>query len=161
VPTSPAAREAATLGWVYTPLMLHDVLADLGSRAHELNLSLSEFEGNTPFFTSLHGQLDGMQVAPATMFLNVYGQAWQLNASATPALVKASHLTSPTEVGLAGVGVTSALALLLFMVGQNRRAREAAVRRREFGSLSRGQRSLSPLVFARSQLALQIGRAHV
>ena len=155
VPTSPGAREAATVGWVYAPLLLDDVLADLGSRAHELNLSLSEFEGNTPFFTSVHGQVDDMQIAPATMFLNVYGQAWQLTATATPALVEASHLTSPMEVGLGGAGVTSALALLLFMVGQNRRAREAAVRRRQFGSLSRGQRSMSPLAFARSPLAVR------
>ncbi|MDR7152642.1 PAS domain S-box-containing protein [Hydrogenophaga palleronii] len=155
VPTSPGAREAATVGWVYAPLLLDDVLADLGSRAHELNLSVSEFEGNTPFFTSVHGQVDNMQIAPASMFLNVYGQAWTLTANATPALVRASHLTSPIEVGLGGAGVTSVLALLLFMVGQNRRTREAALRQREFGSLSRGQRSLSPLAFARSPLAIR------
>ncbi|MDO8904977.1 PAS-domain containing protein [Hydrogenophaga sp.] len=155
VPLSPGAREAATVGWVYAPLLLDDVLADLGPSAHELNLSLSEYEGNTPFFTTVQGQDGSTPLEPTSLFLNVYGQAWKLTAQSTPAMVQASRLTSPIEVGIRGAGLTSVLALLLFLIGQNRRVREAARRQREFGSLSRGQRSLSPLVFARSALAVR------
>ncbi|HEX5737064.1 MAG TPA: CHASE domain-containing protein, partial [Hydrogenophaga sp.] len=155
VPLSPGAREEATVGWVYAPLLLEDVLLDLGPRAHELNISLTEIDSRTPFFTSVHGQVGNLDITPASMFLNVYGQSWTLTADATPAMVQASHLTSPIEVGLGGAGVTTVLALLLFMVGQNRRANEAARRQLEFGSLSRGQRALSLLTFARSPLALR------
>lgn len=153
VPLSPGAREAATVGWVYAPLLLDDVLTDLGPSASELNISLSEIEGSAPFFTSLFGVDDNSGIAPASLFLNVYGQAWRLTARATPAMVQASRLASPSEVGIKGAGLTTVLALLLFLVGQNRQAREAALQKRQFGSLSRGQRRLTPLAFVRSPLA--------
>jgi two-component system sensor histidine kinase/response regulator len=155
VPLTPDARLKSLVGWVYAPLQLNEVLADLGPRAHEVNISLALADNSPPFFNTASREDPPTGIAPISRYLNVFGQSWQLNATATEALVQASRLTSHTKVGLLGAGASTAVALLIFLVGQNRRTRQIALRRREFGTLPPANRSYTVWAFARSGLAIR------
>ncbi|MFN3494388.1 MAG: PAS domain S-box protein, partial [Hydrogenophaga sp.] len=159
VPLSPDERQRVLVGWVFAPLLLDEVLANLGPRAHQIHIRLTLDGEDKPFFDTAAGIAAATEpptgMAPVNQFLNVYGQSWRLQASATQALVQDSRITSHTEVGLLGAGASTVLSLLLFFLGQNRRARLAAQRRRDFGTLPPVRRSFTVWAFARSGLAVR------
>src|SRR5690606_30884483 len=47
---NPETRWMETIGWTYSPLLMDEVTAQLGPRAHELSLSLSDSSEAQPFF---------------------------------------------------------------------------------------------------------------
>ncbi|MCU0762797.1 MAG: CHASE domain-containing protein, partial [Hydrogenophaga sp.] len=104
VPLSPDERQRVLVGWVFAPLLLDEVLANLGPRAHQIHIRLTLDGEDKPFFDTAAGIAAATEpptgVAPVNQFLNVYGQSWRLQASATQALVQDSRITSHTEVGL-------------------------------------------------------------
>jgi PAS domain S-box-containing protein len=117
------AREAATFGWAYTPLVVDDVLAGLGDRLQEVSIRLTDGSEQEPFYDSLpksggHAQVD---VPETSREITVLGRKWVLHARALPALTVAARPTSLVGVATGAALFSSLLALLVWVALHSRR----------------------------------------
>ena len=117
---TPQAREAATLGWAYAPLVVDEVLADLGPQVHEIAISLADAGESTPFFDSARGAVASDAVEPLRRELRVYGRNWVLTTRPLPAFVDATHPDSPWAVAAVGVLLSSVLAAWVHLMALRR-----------------------------------------
>ena len=111
---SAAEREAAGLGWTYTPLVIDEVLSSLNLQTHLLHLSMrdtTDFPQGEVFFTQhSDGKSSYAADLSASFQQKVFGRQWQIDFHAYPAFVTALNLPPPASVGLTGGLVTSLLA---------------------------------------------------
>lgn len=107
----PAERQRAALGWSYAPLVVDDVLADLGRTQELVDLSLHAAQEDTPFF-STNSSVDRERPAGlAERTLYVMGQQWVLKVLPKPELERRLGLISPWLVLGVGLGLTALLFL--------------------------------------------------
>ncbi|QHE78026.1 CHASE domain-containing protein [Hydrogenophaga sp. PBL-H3] len=149
---APAAREAATLGWTYAPLVVDEVLADLGPKLREVALSLTDSAEPRPFFES--------QSAPAastgtTRPLSVQGRQWEMHIHALPALEASVKRISPSMAVLAGVVLSSLLAAGLFLLLERRQLQRE--QQEQSVAWHPDHQAVTPATFLRSPLALRAG----
>ena len=112
---SPEAREAATIGWAYVPLVVDDVLATLGSRAQQVGVRLTDSAEKEAFFDSTPAGVRLLADVPeAEREITVHGRRWRLQARALPALAEAAR---PTSVAWAAGGMLAGSSLLALLVG--------------------------------------------
>jgi PAS domain S-box-containing protein len=117
--SDPQARWSETVGWVYAPLVFDEVLSQLGPRAHEVQIELTDGADPEPF----HRRNGTGAVVPGfehAVSLSVHGRQWTVRTRATTALVDGVAGAPPLTVFAYGVLLVSALAaaLYLWMVGQ-------------------------------------------
>ncbi len=116
-----AEREAAIVGWGYTPLMIENVLDGLVPQGEAVNLRLKDITvpGMEEQFyqtTSEPGaQLAG--VMTHTLERDIFGRRWQVELEALPLFVEHLHLVSPTVVFFLGVLASLLLAALVGIAG--------------------------------------------
>jgi len=115
----PQARWGETIGWVYTPLVLDEVMSQLGPRAHELQITVTDGTDSAPF----HERAGTGAVVPGfehSVQLAVHGRQWTVRAQPTTALVDGVAGAPPLTVFAYGVLLVTALAagLYLWLVGQ-------------------------------------------
>ena len=130
---TPAQREAACLGWTYTPLVTDEVVRGLPLGNGLMHLSMQDVTAAEPdtFFEQAVPEPRATAVPglSASVRQTVFGRQWQMNFTAYPAFVEQLRLTQPSTIGMVGALVTVLLAsmqLLWSTVTQRRReAREA------------------------------------
>ncbi|MDR7334365.1 CHASE domain-containing protein [Roseateles asaccharophilus] len=115
------ARQQATIGWTYAPLVVDDVLADMGPLLDELRISLADAEDSRPFYESSPAVESAPAGTPASQTVSVFGRRWLLTATARPALLREARLHDPVWVG-AGVAVAWSLSTLLIWAWQRSRS---------------------------------------
>ena len=120
-------REAAGLGWAYTPLVTDEVLAGMSLLGDRLRFSMKDVtdspEGDV-FFTQAHAAEAPVVAGLATSIQQqVLGRKWQIDFQAHRAFVDQLQLTPPESIGLIGGLVTALLASLqaMWMAGLQRR----------------------------------------
>jgi PAS domain S-box-containing protein len=124
---SVAEREAAGLGWAYTPLVIDEVLSGLNLKTNMLHFSMrdtTDFPEGEVFFTQhTNGQSSYAAGLSTSIQQAVFGRQWQIDFHAYPAFVTALNLPPPASVGLNGGLVTALLAGLqaLWMTALRRR----------------------------------------
>jgi PAS domain S-box-containing protein len=154
-PSITGAREDAALGWTYAPLVVDEVLADLGPGLQEVSMTLTDTAESQHFFASSSGFVAANAVSRS---LNVQGRQWVMLASAQPALISAARLRSPTKVFVAGLVLSSLAALVLFLTLDRRhqQRQKMEVERRVW---LHKQQPIHLAAFLRSPLAWRAGLA--
>ena len=125
------ARDAATFGWVYTPLVTDEVLKHIDYRhGGAIELSLSDRAGDADgqaFFSTPQATAPAAAHTQRTIQIPIYGRTWEMNARATPEFVAGLRLPSPQTLMLSGAAVSALCALLAGLMAGNAR-RTAALR---------------------------------
>ncbi len=117
---TPGARERATQGWVYAPLLADAVLRSLGAGLDEVHIRLVDQAERSPFFrTDAEGERSGTGLSTQRQ-LRIMGRNWQLQADAQPPLLAAAHARSPAAVLAIGMALSSLGALLLGVLTRQR-----------------------------------------
>ncbi len=156
---NPETRWMETIGWTYSPLLIDEVMAQLGPRAHELSLSLTDGADAQPFFERA-GSAAAVDGFVHERTLSVHGRTWVLRTRPNAALLDGVAGASPLGVFAYGVLLVSALtaALYLWRFGQTppdaptaQRSPETVARRPERVSAGLRGYTASPL-FRRSLL---------
>jgi PAS domain S-box-containing protein len=125
---TPEAREAATFGWTYAPLVADDVLAELGPNRQMVGLRLTDSAESEAFFDSTPAGTEALAGIPETQReITVHGRRWQLQIRALPMLAEHARPTSAAGVAASGVAGTTLLALLVWLaLKRNRQDSESA-----------------------------------
>jgi PAS domain S-box-containing protein len=123
--TAPAAgtgserrEEATTLGWIYAPLLMENLLEGLPLGDGAVSLTLQDMSArDAPVFfassTSALPAVDGLEVLTP---MSLYGRAWEAHFRAQPGLfLLAGHRDAPREM-VGGAMLTVILAALMFIV---------------------------------------------
>jgi PAS domain S-box-containing protein len=120
---TPEARLNSTIGWVYAPLVVDEVLKGLNPAGNALSIELTFGGEAQPFFNSESGT--GLVGSPNALSsqreLQVFGAQWTLRARALPALE--DDLSQVSLVSVMGIGalVSVLLGLLTTVVLLRRR----------------------------------------
>jgi CHASE1-domain containing sensor protein/PAS domain-containing protein len=115
--SSPEAREKATLGWIYAPLVVDEVLANLDPVLREVSLVLSDQAESKPFFaTHSLDVLSGQRISSVKRNMQLMGRKWLLESHSLAEMSAALGLWSPIWVATLGLLGTSIVALLLSIV---------------------------------------------
>ncbi|MDQ1249062.1 MAG: hypothetical protein QG597_3436, partial [Actinomycetota bacterium] len=137
---TPEQRQAATVGWSYTPIVTREVLEDIGvdQQAFAFELSQVKPDGSTEAFYTGPGFAEAAATDVSdTTLMEVFGSEWMLQVRAKPAFLASVNATSPRQVlavGLIATLLASALTYA-YMLARSRR-REASAQKEE---LERGR----------------------
>ena len=127
-----------TVGWIYTPLIMEEVLKGFDFQDGQIALTLGDVtDGQAPpFFRSPVQPADGASALSSVLPLPLYGRQWQVGVDALPLFWKELNLRSPWEV----FGFGAVLAALLAMLSQiersvQRRTRQAGEQRSRLAAI--------------------------
>ncbi|HEY9095200.1 MAG TPA: PAS domain S-box protein, partial [Hydrogenophaga sp.] len=129
--SSPQEREAAGLGWAYTPLVTDEVLASLNLKDEALRFSMQDVtDAANPEVFYTQEKLGAAPFLPGLTTAyqrRVFGREWRIEFHAYPGFVSQLNLLPPSTVGTIGALVSALLAGLqaLWLVTRQRR-REVA-----------------------------------
>ncbi|WP_338522676.1 PAS domain S-box protein [Pseudomonas batumici] len=116
-----AEREAAIVGWGYTPLVIENVLDGLVPPGEAVNLRLKDISvpgGAEQFYqTTSESGAQTTGVMTHTLERDVFGRRWQVELEALPLFVEHLHLVSPTVVFFLGVLASLLVAALAAIAG--------------------------------------------
>lgn len=111
---SPDARERAVVGWVYAPLVVEEVLSELGMQEKGMKFSLTDKAETVAFFENIG---DPSTLSPYSESLQrevqLMGRQWRLYAQSLPAMRSSLGLWSPIWVAFVSF-VLCCLCLLAF-----------------------------------------------
>lgn len=126
---TPEARAAAVFGWAYVPLLVDEVLAELGPRMQLIDVRLSDANERQPFFDSASAtgprSVALPEVAEISRELTIHGRRWQLQLRGLQALADATRPTPLAWVAGIAVAGSTLLAVLTWLLLQRRHAAEA------------------------------------
>jgi len=125
---SAAERMAAAMGWTFAPLLIDQVVADLGLTDRRFALALSDrADGANPFFATPTQVATTGSALVQHVVMPVYGRNWDAEFRAGPEFFAELDLPDPRLIGLAGVLVSGLFAVLMHVFAQSAR-REQHVR---------------------------------
>jgi PAS domain S-box-containing protein len=120
-PESEAERVARSPGWVYSPLVADEVLADLDLQRGRIALRLRDPSASEAvFFESDNADAPVDPGLAQRTSLSLYGRVWDVEVWATPTFMAALHPVPPGAVAALGLCLTLLLSALAFLVSQHR-----------------------------------------
>lgn len=145
----PEVRWRETIGWTYAPLVVDQVLTELGPRSHEVAMELADAADGTPFYerTGVGEVLDQVQFSTS---MNIHGRTWTVRTRATSGLVDTVEGLSAVAVLAYGVLLSSALAAVVYLWLLGRVPGDMSAPRSPGGAVAR--LSVGPQAFARSPM---------
>lgn len=112
---SEESREAATIGWIYTPLVVEEVLADLGMEHRGVKFSLQDIDEPYPFYINSTLSTNGLLFSGLVKRkINLLGREWILTTQNLPSMRFSLGLWSPVWVGFVSFVVLT-LAVLFYV----------------------------------------------
>ncbi|MEA1676255.1 CHASE domain-containing protein [Nitrospirillum sp. BR 11163] len=127
-PGTPDAREAATVGWAYTPFLISKMIAGSELMRADVGFTVSDVTdgaGAAPFYQTPVPAIGFVDALVHDDRLSIFGRQWLIHYRATPLLRQALNLTPPL-LAAGGVGVTGVLLALLSHLYMANRARRLA-----------------------------------
>lgn len=90
--SSVEGREAASIGWTYSPIVVDEILAQLGIRNDEIAFSISDADSDLTFFNS-----PGFDAASVTGSLDfpMYGRIWHIDHHPLPPFFARNEFANP------------------------------------------------------------------
>jgi two-component system sensor histidine kinase/response regulator len=129
---SPQTREKALKGWVYTPLVIDDILADFDQTHARYGFRLIDItDTKHPVTFSSPGIIGAAEMQSSRTFA-MFGREWQVDVIANPTFFRELSLPDPALGALWIVGSGALLAIFLFVL-------LAASRRRQRGLAQRAR----------------------
>ncbi len=123
-PTPPRLAREETMGWIYSPLVIDEVLKGLDLEGGQFSLALTDASvAGKPdrFFVSPGGVAAGEGAHQATLPLQLYGRSWRVEVTAQPLFTRQLNLRSPWSVLVPGATLALLLALLSYVQDTTRR----------------------------------------
>ena len=120
-----AERFAAGIGWIYAPLVLEEVIADIEGLGQDLELALDDGDPSGGFVRFFGPpEVAPPEVLSYTVERPVFGRVWRVELRATPGFIAGLELLHPGLVFAVGAVISGLLAALLhvYLVGRRRRA---------------------------------------
>lgn len=111
--TTPEERENSVLGWSYAPLVIDEVLLDLGLQSDEATVTLTSQDDNTPFYSSNKNDNENSSGYNIERDIYVLGQKWRLSISPS---IKVIDQIKPWKINwviLLGLGLTLCVLLVI------------------------------------------------
>ncbi|TWB22060.1 PAS domain S-box-containing protein [Nitrospirillum amazonense] len=130
---TPAAREAATVGWAYTPFLIGKMIAGSELMRADVGFTLSDVTdgaGALPFYQTPVPAIGFVNALVHDDRLSIFGRQWLIHYQATPVLRQALNLTTPL-LAAGRVGVAGILLALLSHLHMANRARRLATGREQ------------------------------
>jgi hypothetical protein len=120
-PSTPEAREAATLGWTLAPLVIDEVLEGFDLRDGEFSLALHDVSGpDVQTFFSSPGSSDAPAAGLARrVSIPIYGRTWEAEIRARPRFIEVLNERSPRAVAAAALAFVVLLSVLIFLYAEN------------------------------------------
>jgi PAS domain S-box-containing protein len=114
---APAVREE-TVGWIYTPLVIDEVLKGLDLQQGQVSLALIDatLPGKPERFFVSPGTAPPAGALASTLPLQLFGRSWHVEITAQPLFTSQLNLPNPWTV----FGIGALLALLLALLAQVR-----------------------------------------
>lgn len=112
---TPAARERAVAGWSYAPLVVDDVLADLGPLMAQSAITLADLDGKEPFYRSPGADPAAAPGLRVVRDISVMGQQWQLALLPDARAVERLRLWPVAWVVVFGLALTSLVLWILHL----------------------------------------------
>lgn len=128
VPSTLQDRQDRAFGWSYAPLLMQEVMADLGLDTNQVHLEL--FDITDPgkrerFYNSDFSQPHGLY--RQTKVLSIYGRSWESQFSVYPSFIENLNLPKPRDIFAIGVLISFLSAALLGVFGVSRQHRKEVI----------------------------------
>ncbi|MFT2090035.1 response regulator [Paraglaciecola sp. 2405UD69-4] len=155
---TPENREEAVIGWVYTPLVVEEVLTGLGMEEKGLKFSLRSKTEAAPFYTNSTISSDGLLFSGLVeRTINLMGQEWILASQNLPSMRTSLGLWSALWTGFGSF----VICLLLVVVYIFRRSDTRRISQEDKNTISVGTFLTSPLISSLTKVYLSIAVAFV
>ncbi|EAR10613.1 CHASE domain-containing protein [Reinekea blandensis] len=113
---TPDQRESAVVGWTYAPLVIDDVLEDLGAPMEQTTIVLSHSEDPVPFFTSdINADISDRDIF-VSRTIQVLGQQWTLTMYPNRLGLAMAERWQIMPVAIIGLTLTLVLAYLMVLI---------------------------------------------
>jgi len=123
VPATEEARERATFGWTYAPLLMEEVLAGLAVKRDAVHLRLydvTEAGKEKLFYDTRDGANMQEDIGEARFDRDLFGRKWQVRLGAYPEFVSELGMLSPSAALLIGFLLSGLLAALAGALSRSR-----------------------------------------
>lgn len=132
-PGLPALRESNLIGWTYSPLVITEILSDMGPRQREATFTLHDLAADATFFRSDdsptgRGKLGLPQISRQ---IDIYGRTWIIDIAATPDFALRYGSRAPEVSAAIVIGIGFMIAALVFLVAKSYQRQQAAHREQE------------------------------
>ncbi|WP_133010358.1 CHASE domain-containing protein [Marinomonas flavescens] len=135
VPDTLEKRKARAYGWSYAPLLMQDVMVNLGLDNTRVHVDLYDvtdpsdrerfFDSHANFSSHTHGHTHGLYVH--TKSFAIYGRIWESHFSIYPAFIQDLGLPSSRNVFIIGVLISFLSATLLGVIRVSRRHHQEVI----------------------------------
>ncbi|MGJ7509019.1 PAS domain S-box protein [Variovorax sp. GT1P44] len=118
-----------TIGWIYAPLLMDEVLKGFDFQDGEFALALADVtrrDRPEPFFRSPGHASVQADAITSVLPLQLYGRTWQVTISAQPLFLNQLNLRSPWSVVVIGSTLALLLALLSYIEQTTQRRKQQA-----------------------------------
>ncbi|OUL98752.1 CHASE domain-containing protein [Variovorax sp. JS1663] len=137
-PASPAAAREQAVGWVYTPIVIDEVLHGFDFQDGEFSLALVDATqaGPAERFFDTHGAAAFAGARQVVLPLPLFGRTWQVEVRSQPPFIARLNLRSPWGV-FGGVALLALLVALMVAIQQKtrRRAEQAGLQRSRLAAI--------------------------
>ncbi|MFI8621236.1 CHASE domain-containing protein [Marinomonas sp. NPDC078689] len=127
-PKTLKARQDRAYGWSYAPLLMQEVMADLGLNTKNVHLELfdiTEADNSEMFFDSNYNQPHGLYTQRKSF--PIYGRIWESRFSVYPSFIANLNLPNPRDIFGVGVLISLLSATLLGVVRVSRQHRQEII----------------------------------
>ncbi|CAH9058758.1 Sensor histidine kinase RcsC [Pseudoalteromonas sp. CIP111854] len=113
---TPNSQEASTIGWVYSPLVIDQVLAPISQTVPEVLFTLTDTRSNTAFYESNDQDVTPYSKHTITSTISIMGQHWALSVTPNAKALKAIDNWNIQQVLIIGLSATLLFSLILSLV---------------------------------------------
>ncbi|MBL8445843.1 MAG: CHASE domain-containing protein [Zoogloeaceae bacterium] len=118
---TPEGRWRATAAWVYSPVLMDEVLAKLHADDGKIEFAMADMaSGEHPFWSSRGFSAPTLTVFAKSVQIGIFGRTWRIDLRATPAFSAQYPLLSPLAVGLLIAGGFGLLAVIAYFQASHR-----------------------------------------
>lgn len=115
-----AEREAASIGWSYAPLLADEVLRDMGPRATQASLTLTDSAGSAPFYARADAERPTLQTERR---IEIFGRSWSMVTRPTRAFYAAHPVSDPILTAAALAALVTLACTVFFVLLRSRQRR--------------------------------------
>lgn len=123
---NPDERYASTIGWAYSPIVIHEVLEgfDLLNEHFSLSLSDKNDQGQwTGFFDSQQAGSELKRVLTTERQIDLFQRQWSVRAHALPDFYNSLNLIAPQYIFMCGLLISLVASLMAYMFFRQRHRR--------------------------------------
>ncbi|MEK9969385.1 MAG: CHASE domain-containing protein [Ferrovibrio sp.] len=126
-PADIGLREVAVIGWTYSPLVVNEVLGDLGPRHNQIAFAIRDEAVQIDFYKSRdYPEAIAKQLPKLTSVIELFGRTWKVQFRATPEFMARYAILHPAIQAAIVAGIGLLLTLVAYGISANRERKHMA-----------------------------------